>query len=617
MQVLTGEEIGGDSIIRDSALDQGRDDARGADYTHLRIAPKAPQDAPSDGLGVGAPPEKRRDLECRKATGDPLPREDAAALSRIREGRATAYRAQSEALRHHSDLLLAIWDPDTIGKPGGTLESVLAALSERIPVVAIRVGRQSADGTATAAEISVLEHVHDLRILEGRAGSRSEDRSDWKGRLKTLVERLVQFPDHPAKASDGHGKGTDALTEYRPRIAFAAYREDFLRPIWTARLWRFFDALVRLRVAQAAYREETDAEKRRDIWNTIVEARSGLMPKCLRTERSTRIPQEEKKETPFDRVYGAARKRAASSGMSGIFGDAHRGGILASSLLAPTAVLLAVTASILHQLGAPTGLQGLVAAAEVAAIVVMFALSVVSRSEGWSVAYADSRILAEALRMMEFLGPLGVHTPLPRLPQHLRGANRSERPDSTWAMWYFRALVRMAPLRLESEGERPNLEDLRRRLRTRAVHLQREYHRRNELRQKRIHDDVEQTSLRLFGVILLCAAVHLVDVTVGPHWPLLAMGTLLVCAVGPAVIAAMHSLVAQLEAERLHQRSESMVQLLEQRAEVLASLDLDTSPASAEAVWGLASEALTTASLLMEETADWSLLYRNAGIPLG
>ena len=42
--------------------------------------------------------------------------------------------------------------------------------------------------------------------------------------------------------------------------------------------------------------------------------------------------------------------------------------------------------------------------------------------------------------------------------------------------------------------------------------------------------------------------------------------------------------------------------------------DLGLSPDSAVAVWGLASEALITASLMMDETADWSLIYRNADI---
>ena len=41
-----------------------------------------------------------------------LTREEAREHATIARRRAYAYRAQSEALRHHCDVLLAIWDPN-------------------------------------------------------------------------------------------------------------------------------------------------------------------------------------------------------------------------------------------------------------------------------------------------------------------------------------------------------------------------------------------------------------------------------------------------------------------------------------------------------------------------
>jgi hypothetical protein len=86
---------------------------------------------------------------------------------------------------------------------------------------------------------------------------------------------------------------------------------------------------------------------------------------------------------------------------------------------------------------------------------------------------------------------------------------------------------------------------------------------------------------------------------------------------GPALIAAFHGLASQLECKRLQRRAESMVKILAAHKERLEALDLSSQPASAQAVWGLSTEALTVASVMMDETATWSLLYKNADIHAG
>ena len=92
--------------------------------------------------------------------------------------------------------------------------------------------------------------------------------------------------------------------------------------------------------------------------------------------------------------------------------------------------------------------------------------------------------------------------------------------------------------------------------------------------------------------------------------------SLFLCIGGPALIAALHGFTSQMELLRLRARSSSMARLLEERSRTLAALDL-SNPAEAGAVWGLATEALATADLIMDETAGWSMLYRNTNIHAG
>lgn len=252
------------------------------------------------------------------------------------------------------------------------------------------------------------------------------------------------------------------------------------------------------------------------------------------------------------------------------------------------------------------------AGVEVVAIFLMWTQQGSSTTDGWNTAYTDTRILAEALRMMQFLAPLGVHTPIPRLPNYLRKSENAANPDRLWTIWYFRALVRMAPLRLGS----PDLEASRKQIEKEACRDQRRYHHVNAAKHKHIHDVIENYVPWLFAMVGLCALLHLIDTFLGLHIPWMFEVGLLVCVGGPALIAGLHGFASQMEINRLQFRSSSMARLLEERSTALAALDL-TNDKDAEAVWGLASEALTIASLLMDETASWSMLYRNTGIHAG
>jgi hypothetical protein len=609
VQLLTDDAEGGDTLIRTTGLARPTDNVGKIDYQYLRVAPVEPTAVP-DGLGVGKPTSKNDAIEKKIKSETPLSRAEAHEQATIARKRAHAYRAQSEALRHHSDILLAIWDPDTEGKAGGTSETVEAALQERIPVIAIRlIGAEKAD-------VRLLETPRHLQALQ--CHSTDYPAADWQTELRRVLHYLLSFPD----AVPEHGSAShESATAYQPRAAFAAFRADEpLLQIRPARAWRRFDTRSKCRALEAELHNETDASERAYLEKELAKAREALAKANWHLASSHLQSAVTSGAAPdYQQCYGRVRARAASSGMSGIYGDAHRGGIILSYRLAAFAVALAIGSGILHVLHASHWLLAIVALAELGAISMMYALATVSRTEGWNSAYADSRILAEALRMMEFLAPLGVHTPLPRLPYYLQKSEDATNPDRSWAIWYFRALVRMAPLRLGPL----DLEAARRQIQEQANLGQRRYHKTNATKQSLLHHRIETVVPWIFLCVFFYTLLHLIDValpmisdTFGLHLPGMFEVGLVIGVGGPALIAALHGFASQIEINRLQLRSSSMQRLLEERSNALQALVL-TPADEAEAVWGLANEALATASLLMDETAGWSMLYRNSDIHAG
>ncbi|MCP5520954.1 MAG: hypothetical protein H7A46_05345 [Verrucomicrobiales bacterium] len=619
VQVLTGGAVGGDKLIATTAKLRNCRENRSVVWRTLRVVPAPPGSVPPDeGLGVGSPAPKDGVLSRKLAEKQPLTRPEAHKLSRISRQRAHAYRAQSEALRHHSDLLLAVWDPDAEGKAGGTSETVALALREQIPVIGVLLRGED------KAEVRVLHSMDDLQEALRDGTGRTGDA--WKGDLSSTVKGILRFPDPaPGKRRRTH----DHAGAYHPRAAFHRFLRGGHHPApWPARFWRVFDALARYR----ADRERTRATRppgvrkrpRREelpSWKKLVDQLKKFrlpetVPDRPKPGPASEPPKDKSEAEPgtHECCYEAPRARAASKGYSGIYGDAHRGGIITSYLFAALAVFFAVIGAILHLQHAATVWQILAAVGEVVVIALMFMLSEWSKAEGWNLAYTHARILAEALRMMRHLGPLGVHTPLPRLAPYLQRGSEPPPPEQQWAIWYFRALVRMAPLRLKAPGQ-GGLEKLREAVADKLIGEQITYHQENGDKQGTLEHDIERVSLGVFVVVLVFALLHFVDVCLEAE--LLAVPGLIVCVGGPALIAAMHGFLSQIEASRLRRRSASMMTLLAEYRSRLKLLDLKSDPDGSEAVWGLSTEALAVAGLMMDEAAGWSMLYTNAHIHAG
>ncbi len=214
------------------------------------------------------------------------------------------------------------------------------------PVIAVRVlGEEQ-------CEIRVLFSPEHLWAQQGAATADALPNEDWQGDLTRILTNILQFPD-PSPNGDEHLEPND--TTYHPRAAFQAFREGRpLNRIWTARFWSVYEAFSKYRSACHARNivhhesghittEETArlTQEHQTSWNNLKKALVGLFKSKEAAALSERSPTELQQPT-YASWYKRVRERAASSGMSGVIGDAHRGGILASYLFAAIAVLLAV-----------------------------------------------------------------------------------------------------------------------------------------------------------------------------------------------------------------------------------------------------------------------------------
>lgn len=492
-----------------------------------------------------------------------------------------AYQAQGWWLRQQSDLLVAVWDPARPFKAGGTEDTVQHALRQGLPVVWILPGEES--------EVRVLR---DLDQLDLRSAPLVQP-----GDVTELIGQLLAFPE----------SSSSSVPLEHPGLA-AAEAEFFQpppsEPSLRQRLWA--NGLLALEFMAGLERRLKKSWGNADSDHT-----HGF---SVREDP----PQPKSQAEPYRRY--AAQAEAWASFYSG----QYRGGFLLNHALAWLAVLFASLGLLVLVLSGheekPSSLGMLLGLAELVVILATLRNVWLSRHEQWHEKSIDFRYLAELLRQMDFLAPLGCATPSSRPPVQYAGND----PRQSWMSWLFRALVRAAPPVLTHDGQWPRktfteayAQSAVASVRREWIWAQRLHHRNNWVRLGAIHSTIEFWSKFFFYFVLGSVAVHFgldlgalvfhVEVSHG-----LVASCIVLAVVLPAAAITLIGFRNQAEVRRLSERSRNMARQLGRFSSALRRIERPPSGivVSLSHSWEAAARISAVGQTIIDEVTDWQIVYR-------
>jgi hypothetical protein len=213
-----------------------------------------------------------------------------------------------------------------------------------------------------------------------------------------------------------------------------------------------------------------------EIWPAELDTLSNELLKLL-------TPAIGKKSSPSCR----ARAYAWADAIGLHFAQVFRSAFVVNFLIASLAVAAALTSLLTTRLW-PVGV-------EIVLILWVIAITWLGRHYGWHSRWVEPREVAERLRVAAMLWVLGIR------PRAFAGE------EPTWTGWYARAMVRAQALR-GGHLDRAAV-DAARAATINILENQRDYHRSNARRMKRLERHLEWIGLIMFGATVLVAVDHL------------------------------------------------------------------------------------------------------------
>jgi hypothetical protein len=621
LAVLSALAAGADQIGAGMALEVGRA-AVGMEVELEAVLPLPERDYP--GMPGRPRPEFRRDEAAALAKLAAQARQ----VVRLDGGydnagdRNRAYQQGRDVLLQHADVLMAIYDPAARGSPAGTLDTVDRALAGGLPVVALLVA-------AHESRIAIYTDPVDRPLTaDGEwAGADPLDGDGWRSGLVEEVRYLLALPHQiPAPAETGHDRENrlkslaEAVNRLRLIYGEAPPHRWCRGPVlerafgwaWQAvlRVGSFFsrplDPLERIPQADRARDEITLAP-----YAPYYDRASALADAYMRTYRGAFVLA-----FALAGVAVAAAVILMAVSMPDVAQSlrrlaGHRGG----TLMAGDPPLLAILV-----------LGGL----KIGIIVFLIVLERVSYQARYQEHATDFRYLAEKIRPMQWLAPVGTVVPAVDLPAHLAPHD----PRGGWMPWLVRAVARGTPpvSRRSSRDEQPSPREISLDVDAARVALERArsewlqgqvlYHRDHARRMHGLDEGLERLAKILLWTVLALAVLAFVlkllylggIVDAGQVPFLLGAGAAML----PAFIAALGGIMFQSEARRLQTRSEAMYHALRVRQRDLEHRIAALAGRPDRGVaWPAAQHLRALSAMMIEETGDWKVLYETHEIHAG
>lgn len=502
-------------------------------------------------------------------------------LDQPREDQPAAYGAAGRLVVNQSDLLVAIWDGQK-GKGGGTVETMKEAVSFRVPV--LRIDARAPFGWSLISSNDDIDSC-----IVGHCAPEELDPAALRERVADIVRAEIALP----RTTSGREALYDPAAAIEPEKLARTYFGERQPKLSIYFLWKPFRDLVgdfRVRLPRVRVPDFVDAAG--DDW-----------------------PAGQPEASVGDWVNARLRTHFAwADGLADYYADAHRSGFIATSMLAALAVLLALLPVVLGIEGKADyhGLEIGLILAEAVVLSGLFATIGRANAKRWHERWLEYRMLAEWVRQLRFLIPMGGGRPLMRTPAHL--ADYGD-PLRSWIYWQVRAVARETGIpsaKTDPAYVRDCLAFL-----ARTVGDEREgqlcFHRNSMLRSERIHHRLHVTTatlvfLTIAGVVLhLLMGMHVLDI--GEEASETLNHVLLLIAAGfPALSAALANIDNQGEFARLSKRSRAMADAFKRFHEEMVGLTGRIGTASPPGMAEATALASKVATSMVEEVVDWRIV---------
>lgn len=486
-------------------------------------------------------------------------------LDGSRDDRGAAYGAGGRVVLNQADLLVVVWDGRRLGKRGGTEETFDEARRRGLPVVWIEA-QAPHNWQCLSPGQTIPVGGPDQRVTPDGTGSSAGIRRMVREML--LLPEPLQ-PEHGAHGESHHRCSGEALKHF--------YRES--QPKRT------------LAVVWKAFRDLLGDTKLLPQVTTRVEP----------FEQAVELDWPRNQDTPVARLVNRLRPFFAwPDRLAVLYSDRYRSAFILAFLLAALAVGMALL---------PVGFQmssggkGEFAStlAELLAIGVILLLVRRGRSRTWHERWIDYRLLAELIRHLRLVVPLGGDRPPVQAPAHHATYGQ---PHTTWMDWYVRAVTRAIEL--------PNTVIDRTYLFHSLSQLdqlladQVNYHQKIAQRCHNIEHRLHLAGLWLMGLTLFACGLHLL------HMLLPASLLTFFCGFFPALGAALAGINNQGEFRRITRRSQAMQQYLGQLRDQVKALQehaTETQPGQTSLLPKAGILAADAARLLVAEVLDWRVVF--------
>ena len=495
-------------------------------------------------------------------------------LNGRRERDREAYESAGRVVLNQSDLMVVIWDGGAAAGVGGTVDTLREAISFNVPTLWI--------DSRPPFGWKLMRSAEDLECLGGEApcpAAPAETAADLSVVIDALI--MAELALEGVDSAPGEHAAPAHLKQYqaetRPRLNLAI-------------VWKLFrDFMDAGKLHPPAIKVAPFESQIRAAWPVVGD------------------PDPSAAATPPVASWINAHLRghyAWSDKLADIYADKHRSGFVSSSLLAATAVFTALVPVAAH-FGSRASLA--TAIFELFILLLTVSLPMVARRGRWHQKWLEYRVLAELVRALRILIPLGGPRPLPRTAAHLASYGD---PAQSWMNWQARAIARAVGLpeaRVTADYIKANLDELLDFLGTNTPpHGQIGFHHINCERMERIHHRLHRMSLILFAVSILSVGCNWL---VRFAWPQVIDRVnewlILFSAFLPALGATFAAINNQGEFARLQRRSHAMADSLRAVRERVFNLDVEPHPPPLSIVSELAAQI---ASMMVEENTEWRIV---------